>query len=198
MLKKKKGNSILQIIVIFLALLLAVMSIATFTKFKITAYGEKSKNALTYSNLSIFATNNIDMDLLSQSPDKNIIMIKDPNYALQVWEENLKYNFGLDSTYTPKSSSNFIKSKVDIKNYILYNVNALTNDVTVYELNPETLLFSETDYPSGKGVIKTPEGTTVNITTLYTDIGFTINVVPGHNQYVQVSKTTGAYKLSKN
>ncbi len=165
-----------------------------FTKYKIVSEGEICSDKLVAANLAPLNPPNINLDLLSQSPSKKVIMIKDPNSALQTWEKHLKYNFGLDNNYAPKSDTNFIKSKVDIKRFIIYNVNIQNNNVTVYTLNPNTLQFDVTEHPNGKGNLTTPKGNKVEVTSIDTDIGFTIDTMFNNKKYVQVSEDVFAYK----
>lgn len=193
-LKKQKGSFILQISAFYIVIFLVVFSLAAFTRYRLNGYGQISVNALNSANLSIFSSKIINLDILSQSPSKKVIIIKDPQAALQTWEDRLKFNLNLDNNYMPKYSSSFILSKVDINQFILYNVNDFTKDVTVYTLNPTTGEFDVTDYPNSEGELKTPNGNVVNITTLHTDIGFTINVIGGQNKYVHISRDNGAYK----
>lgn len=194
-LKKKKGYVLLPVFALFTFMLIFILFMFVFTKYKIVSEGEISSNALNASNLAALSLKNIDMDSFLQNPDENLILIKDPNMALRTWEEHLKYNFSLDNTYEPKYKSNFIKSKVDIREFIIYNVNNVTNDVTKYEFNTNTHEFKETDYPNGKGNILTPKGNKVNVTTIHSKIGFTIEgMLNNSKQYVEVSEDNGAYK----
>lgn len=193
-LKKKKGDLILPVFAIFTFMLLFILFMFVFTKYKLTCQGEISSNALNSSNLAAFSKKNIDVDLLSESPSKKLILIKDPNTALQTWEGHLKYNFSLDNNFEPKYKSNFIKSKVDIREFVVYNVNPITNNITTYELNTGTYGFKITNYPNGKGNITTPKGNKVNITTIHSKIGFTIETMLNNTKYVEISEDNGTYK----
>ena len=193
-LKKKNGSGLLPIFIIFTFILLFILLDFELTKYTLVSEGETCSDKLISANLASLNSPNINLDLLSESPSKKIIMIKDPNLALETWEKHLKYNFGLDDNYEPESKTSFIKSKVDIKRFIIYNVNIQTNDVTVYTLNPSTHQFDVEDHPNGKGNLKTDKGNTIQVTSLDTDIGFTINMMFGHTKYVEVSEDSFAYK----
>ena len=194
--KKEKGHFILQISVLYVLIFIFILSMCVFTKYKLTSYGVVAKNALIATNLSVFSPPNLEINIPSENPDSNIIILKNPDVVLQTWEKNLKYNFSLDDNFNPKYGTSYIKSKMDISELIIYNVNVETGDVTAYTLNPSTLTFTSTYYPGGKGNIKTPKGNTVNTTCIYSKVGFTINVISSRNQYVQVSQDNGAYRTN--
>lgn len=193
-LGKKKGNFSIIVAALFTLLLLYILFMFEFTKYRIACEGELVHNELVSSNLAAFSTKNLDLDLLSQSPSKKLITIKDPFAALSTWESHLKYNFNLDDDYNPKYKISFIQSKVDIKEFILYNVNTETNNVTEYDLNTNTGLFSITEHINGKGNIKTPKGNVINVTTIHSTVGFTIDTMLKHTKYIDISEDTFVYK----
>lgn len=193
-LGKKKGNFSIAVAILFTFLLLYILFMFEITKYKLACEGELVHNELTSSNLAAFSTKNLDLDLLSQSPSKKLIIVKDPFAALNTWERHLKYNFNLNDNYNPKSKTSFIQSKVDIKEFILYNVNTVTNTVTEYDLNTDTGLFSITQHINGKGNIKTPKGNVVNVTTIHSTVGFTIDTMLKKTKYVDIGEDTFIYK----
>lgn len=193
-LGKKKGNFQIAVAALFTFLLLFILFNFEFTKYKIACEGELTHTQLVSTNLAAFSTKNLDLDLLSQSPGKKLIMVKNPIAALKTWEDHLKYNFGLNESYEPKYSTSFIKSKVDVKEFILYNVNVVTNNVTEYDLNTDTGLFKVMEHVNGKGNIKTPKGNIVNVTTIHSTVGFTIDTMLNKTKYVEISEDTGVYK----
>ncbi len=196
---KKKGiGFIVQIIAFFLIFALFLIIYTVSTIYRLNNEHDMIKDSLTLANLAPFNQPNLNLDLLSEYPDENVIMIKDPYSALQTWETTLEDNLKLDESFKPMNSSSFIKSKVDIKNFIIYNVNAETKDVTEYTLNPSTMLFDSEDYPNGEGVVKTPSGTILNITTIYSTIGFTINIYSNTDRYGTVTEEDGTYKAINN
>ncbi len=144
--------------------------------------------------MSVFSTNNLDQDLLSQIPDKNIIIIKDPNMAITTWEENMKYNFSLDDNYNPKYETSFIKSKVDIKEFIIYNVDPTTNNITEYKYNADIGTFDSQTFLAAKGIMKTTNGNTINVTTVDSEIGFKIDTLFNKTKYVTIGRDVGIYK----
>ncbi|WP_026884261.1 hypothetical protein [Clostridium akagii] len=194
-LRKKKGSAYILTLFAFLTFLLLYTIFAIgITKYKLAAVGEILDNSLVVSNLSVFSTNNLDQDLLSQSPDKNIIIIKDPNKAIETWKKHMKYNFSLDDNYTPKYSTSFIKSKVDIKTFIIYNVDPTTNNITEYKYNAQAGSFDTENFPSQKGIMKTENGNTINVTTVDSNIGFTIDTIFNKTKYVTIGRDVGIYK----
>lgn len=194
-LGKKKGNFSIAVAALFTFLLLYILFMFEITKYKLACEGELVHNQLTSSNLAGFSTKNVDMDLLSQSPSKKLILIKDPLAVLTTWEGHLKYNFNLDDNYNPKSKTSFMQSKVDIKEFIIYNVNTETNNVTEYDLNTDTGLFTVSEHMNGKGNLKTPKGNVVKVTTIHSTVGFTIDTMfKSNKKYVQISEDSGAYK----
>jgi hypothetical protein len=191
-LKKKKGNLIIQVSAISLFYILFIVCMFAFTKYKISAESEIVGDALVSSNLAALTTKNLDIDLLSQDPSKDIVIVKDPNEALKTFQRHLKYNLGLDEDYVPKNSISSMKGKVDTKRFIIYNVQG--SNVTVYELNPATLNFTVTNYPNGKGNIYTPKGTKVEASTIHSQIGFTLETIFNNSIYVEFSEDTDILK----
>lgn len=191
-MKKKKGNLIIQVSAISLFYILFIVCMFAFTKYRISAESEIVSDALVSSNLAALTTKNLDIDLLSQDPNKNIIIVKDPNEALKTFEMHLKYNLGLDDDYVAKNSISSMKGKVDIKRFIIYNVQG--SDATAYELNPTTLNFSVINYPNGKGNVYTPKGTKVEASTIHSQIGFTLETIFNDSMYVEFSEDTDILK----
>lgn len=185
-MKKKKGNLIIQVSAIFLFYILFIVCMFAFTKYRISAESEIVSDALVSSNLAALTIKNLDIDLLSQDPSKDIVILKDPNEVLKTFQRHLKYNLGLDENYAPKNSISSIKGKVDIKRFSIYNVQG--NDVTVYELNPTILNFSVKNYPNGKGNIYTPKGTKVEASTIHSQIGFTLETIFKDSMHVEFSE----------
>lgn len=191
-MKKKKGNLIIQVSTIFLFYILFIVCMFAFTKYKISAESEIVGDALVLSNLAALTIKNLDIDLLSQDPSKDIVILKDSNEALKTFQRHLKYNLGLDENYAPKNSISSIKGKVDIKRFTIYNVQG--NDVAVYELNPTILNSSVKNYPNGKGNIYTPKGTKVEASTIHSQIGFTLETIFKDSMYVEFSEDTDILK----
>lgn len=193
-LKKKKGAFISAVFGILILFLLFILFEFIVSKQAIISESETVHDALVVSNLAALGSKNLDLDLLAQYPD--VVEIKDPGIVLQTFEKHIRNNLKLDDSYKPVARS-FIKSKVDIKEFIIYNVNAETNDVVVYKLNKETMMFSKEDHPNGKGIIKTPKGNVVNKTTIHSTIDFDINIIFGQIKNVQVSEDNGILKEEK-
>lgn len=190
-LKKKKGGFVSGIFGILTLFLLFILFNFIVSKEAIVSESETVHDSLVASNLAALGSKNLDLDLLAQYPD--IVEIKDPDAALVTFENFIKSNLKLDDNYNPIGRS-FIKSKVSIKEFIIYNVNAETGDVVIYTLNTETMAFSKEDHPNGKGNLKTPKGNVVNKTTIHSTIDFNINVIFGLNKNVQVSEDNGTLK----
>lgn len=191
-LKKKKGNLVIQVSAIFLFYILFIVCMFAFTKYKISAESEIVGDALVSSNLAALTTKNLDIDLLSQDPSKDIIIVKDPYEAFKTFERHLKYNLGLDDKLMPINSISSMKGKVDIKKFIIYNVKG--NDITAYELNPTTLGFSVINYPNGKGNVYTPKGNLVEASTIHSQIGFTLSTIFNNSMYVEFSEDADILK----
>lgn len=194
-LKSKKGSAYVLIFFCFYTfLVIYILSVLGLAKYKIAVVSEILDNALTTSNLSVFSIKNLDQDFLSQSPSKDVIIIKDPNVAMATWKKHIKYNFGLNNDYTPKYSTSFIKSKIDIKTFIIYNVDNITNDITEYKYNSETGLFSEQVFKGAKGTMKTENGNIINVTTVDSEVGFNLDIIFNKTQYVTIARDAGVYK----
>ncbi len=191
-MKKKKGNLIIQVSAIFLFYILFIVCMFAFTKYKISAESEIVGDSLVSSNLAALTIKNLDIDLLSQDPNTDIVIVKDPNEALKTFQRHLKYNLGLDDEFVPINSISSIKGKVEIKRFIIYNVQG--SDITIYELNPVTLSFTVIKYPNGKGNVYTPKGTKVEESTIHSQIGFTLETIFKDSMYVEFSEDTDILK----
>lgn len=189
-LRKKKGNVFFPIFAILTFFLLYILFMFIFSKYKMISEGEIAHDSLVASNLAALSSKNIDLDLLGQDPSKKIVEIKDPYEALNTFEKHLKYNFELNNYYEPESKK-FIKSKVTIEEFIVYNVNAYTGDLTEYELNTDTMSFSQISYSKGKGNLKTPKGNIINVTTIHSKIKFNIETMLNNIQSISISEDTG-------
>lgn len=191
--KKEKGSVFLiEVCGFFLTIFIMAIVLIVHTYFVLNNDGQEAQNALVISNMSIYNSPNLDLNTLSENPQGKYIGIKDPEAALGTWEEHLKYNLNLDQSYTSINSKSFIKSKVDIKDFIIYNVSASSNTVTVYTLNPSTMLFDENIYPIGN--VKDPKGRNIKVSCVYSNIGFTVNTIGKYTKYVTVNKEDGAYE----
>lgn len=189
-LRKKRGHIFFPIFAILTFFLLYILFMFIFSKYKMISEGEIVHDSLVASNLAALSSKNIDLDLLGQDPNKKVVEIKDPYGAFNTFEKHLKYNFDLNNYYEPENK-NFIKSKVTIEEFIVYNVNAYTGDVTEYKLNKDTMSFSQINYSKGKGNLKTPKGNVINVTTIHSKIKFNIETMLNNIQSVSVSEDTG-------
>lgn len=190
-LKNEKGIFSSGIFGILFLFLLFIIFDFIVSRYAIVSESETVHDSLVASNLAALSSKNLDLDLIAQYP--NVVEIKDPNMVLQTFESHIKNNLNLDDSYKPKNK-NFIKSKVNIREFIIYNVNTETNDVVVYTLNTDTMMFSKEDYPNGKGNLKTSKGNVVNKTTIHSTIDFDIDVIFGQIKNVQISEDNGTLK----
>lgn len=189
-LKKKKGTLAAGIFGLLVVFLIFIMFNFIIAKYAIVTESEIVHDSLVSSNLAALSSKDLDLDLLGENLDKKIVEIKDPNVVFQTFQKHIKNNLGLNDDYSPKNKG-FIKSKINVKNFTIYNVNAATNDVIVYTLNTSTMAFSSKDYPGGKGNLKTPKGNIVDKTTIHSTIDFSIEIIFGKIKNVEVSEDTG-------
>lgn len=190
-LKKKDGSVISGIMVLIFMFAFAIMAIFLIAKYRVFIEGQILHNELVSSNLATLGSKDLDLDLMSQYP--NVVQLKDPNLTFESFQKYLKYNVGLDDSLMPIKNK-FIRGKVIIKEFQIYNVNSNTGDVTEYDLNPTTLSFTQIEHSGEKGNLKTPNGNVVNSTTIHSTINVTLDTVFGHKQSTDITDDNSILK----
>lgn len=121
-----------------------------------------TEDALAASNLASALP-----DLEEYGRTGNLI-ISDTDYAYAVYQEALKYNLGLDSNWECPNKS-MISGKVEVVDYIVYNVSG--NDI-------EVVSYGENCYGTyikdGLGSVVAPNGREIENTSVYSKITFPV------------------------
>lgn len=128
-----------------------------------------AEDALAASNL---ASAVIDVEEYGKT---HKLWIPDGERAFEIFREALQINMGLD-TELYSCNNELVTGKVQIEEYIVYNVNDSEIEIRVFdgdgELNTVTM--------GRKGEVFTPDGICVENTTIYSRIGFRVVGLAGH------------------
>lgn len=166
----KKGEATGFATVIFSIAVIIILYFYVFQHYITNSEIEKSADALVISNLAVYK--DINTRVLADDPQN--IIITDCNMAFYTFKKHLRINFDLDSNDNPLDNS-YIKSKITINNFIIYNVSG--EDVIILTYIPEANNFQIDMRYGEKGEIRTPKGTIVSETTVHSSISFDIGIL---------------------
>lgn len=142
-----------------------VLSAATF-QFKTQVYmtaGAYVEDALAASDL---ASALIDVEEYGKT---HTIRIADTETAFQIYRDTLYYNLAMDEAgYSSKTE--LLTGEIQIRQYIVYNVSEGGVEITGYDGQGNCNLH-EIGLP---GTVRTPDGTPVEHTTIYSRVGFRV------------------------
>ncbi|SMC29003.1 hypothetical protein SAMN02745134_03750 [Clostridium acidisoli DSM 12555] len=170
-MKKKDGGIIVEVTVFFMLMIVMILIVFITSLGQVKAESEMVNDDLGTSELAAFK--DIDTDVLGKSQNLNELVITDYNTAFQTFETYLKENLNVNDSFNPNSKANFIKSKVTISDFEIYNLYGNDIEVITYKNGS----FSKVYNNNAKGTIKTPKGNIVNYTTIYAKIEFDINPI---------------------
>ncbi|MDR2042809.1 MAG: hypothetical protein LBQ15_00265 [Clostridium sp.] len=136
------------------------------------------EDALAASNL---ASAVIDIEEYGRT---HILRIASPETAYVSYQEALKGNLQLNADWE-SSSKELAAGKVEILEYIIYNVNG--DDVTVSRFGQSGR--STWLEKGGVGKIKAPDGTLIETTSVYSRIGFPVEGILGISTYAEKEKS---------
>ena len=131
----------------------------------VSAYME---DALATSNL---ASALIDIEKYGTTGE---IVIKNPEEAFSIYKQALQINLQLDENWNSPNIA-LISGPVEIVEYIIYNVKEESVDIYYFGENGKT---QEVNMSDAVG-IKTPDGTEIESTTIYSRITFLVNGIFG-------------------
>ena len=131
----------------------------------VSAYME---DALATSNL---ASALIDIEEYGTTGE---IVISSPEEAFSIYKQALKINLQLDENWDSKNIT-FIGGPIEIAEYIIYNVKE--EGVDIYHFS-QSGMMQEVRVSSASG-LKTPDGTEIESTTIYSRIKFLVNGILG-------------------
>lgn len=161
---------------LFTVLLITILFGFRVSQYMVTSAGVE--DALAASNL---ASAIIDLEEYGKS---HIICVEDPEAAFWRYREALMVNLGLDN-YLNTTNREFLASKVDILQYIVYNVRG--NHISICTLDGKGKMQSQTT--GRKGNVFTPDGVQVETTTIYSKIGFWVNGLLEQEIYAEKEKS---------
>lgn len=171
--KKKKGEIEFFISSIILAVVVLIMMMGMRLNI-IKSTQEYVEDGLVASNL---AAATIDLNEFGSS---NNIINNNFEQSFNDYKEALKINLNLDNNFVPKTRT-LINSNVSIEEFTIYNV--IGNDVQMIRRSSNGNIDRIT-YSNKVGSIKTPNGVTINSTTIYSKIGFQIKGYLKDTHYV--------------
>lgn len=175
---KKKSAEIEFITGMFLLIMLTVLLV---TQLQISLFGTSAsfvEDAVAASNL---ASAVIDIKEYGRT---HTITIESPDQAYELYREAIKQNLKLDDNWE-NSNKDLICGKVEILQYEIYNVKG--KDVTIYSFGAEGEAI--TLVKDGLGSVQTPDGTTIESTSIYSRIGFPVKGVFGLEIAAEKQKT---------
>lgn len=165
----KKSGKIQIVLAIYLLVILMIMVMVymQIEQFKTTrAYME---DALAASNL---ASAVIDIEEFGTT---NNIVIASPEEAFAIYKEAIRFNLNLDDEWECPNKE-LISGPVRILTYIIYNVR--DQDVEIYTYDENGNLIYQ-DIPDGLGSVISPNGITIENTSIYSSIGFPVDAIWG-------------------
>jgi len=137
-----------------------------------------AEDALVASNL---ASAVIDIEEYGKT---HVVQIAMPEEAYQTYREALRYNLQLNEQWE-SGNRNLLAGPVEIEEYTVYNVER--EDVRIYSFGPEG--SSEQVVYDGLGVIKAPDGTVVEATSVYSRICYPVKGILGLEMIAVKQKT---------
>lgn len=180
--RKSKGKIELITGMFFISFLLLIISVhMQIMLFSITSYF--MEDALAASNL---ASAIVD---IQEYGSTNMLCIGSPENAYVLYKEALKTNLQLNENWE-SVQKDLISGRVEVIQYIIYNVRG--QDVTIYCFGKEGENFIEET--GGLGSVKTPDGTLVEATTVYSRIGFPVESILGISVYAEKEKSVDIVK----
>ena len=167
---KRKGEATGFITILFCIAIIIILNFFVFQLYVTNAEIEKTSDALVAANLSTYK--NIDFKTLARNSQD--IIITDDVSAFSTFIKHLGKNLFLDSNEIPIRNS-YIKSKVKVENFIIYNV--LGDDIFILTYLPYSDNFTMEIKMGQKGLMKTPKGTIVSCTTIHSSISFDVGIL---------------------
>lgn len=168
---KSKGQADIVVGMVWFLILLAVILFSfRISQYMVVAAGVE--DALAASNL---ASAVIDIEEYGRTHN---ICISDAGEAFEIFREALCYNLQLDQ-YLNSSNANFMTAPLEIKEYIVYNVQG--DVVRSYFVDGEGKLKRQET--GTKGMVHTPDGVCVETATIYSRVGFWVEGLMGQQFY---------------
>lgn len=175
---KRKSGKIEMITGLYLLVFLVVLLTVQIQMRIFMTSGFYMEDALAASNL---ASAVIDIREYGMS---HVIRIQSPDTAYELYREALKENLQLDDNWENDNKA-LIYGRVRILKYEVYNVEK--GDITIYSYGEEgeNVRF----VPGGAGNVRTPDGTIVESTSVYSKIEFPVRGILGMETQARKHKT---------
>lgn len=152
----------------FFFLMVLLAAAFQFKSYTYMAAGAYVEDALAEADL---ASALIDVEEYGRT---HCIRIADTRKAFEIYRDALYYNLALDEAgYSRKAE--LLTGKVQIKEYIVYNVLEQEIQITCYD-GQGNCLRQESAAP---GTVRTPDGIPVEHTTIYSCVGFQVMGLQG-------------------
>ncbi|WP_027633426.1 hypothetical protein [Clostridium hydrogeniformans] len=183
--RKHKGSVTIKVVIGLLLFQVAVIGI-----WRAVYYleGTNIQYGLQYAQLAAYS----QVDKIELGNDEGYISIKSPDKALNVFKEKLIKNLSLSTDFTRKDGV-FIKDKIIIKDFIIYNVRG--SQVDIYTMSSNGYFNKKTESINNT---KTPIGTKVENTTIHTTLSFDVDVILSTFKDKEIKLDTDIVKYENN
>lgn len=176
---------LIEIVIFFLVMFVVIAESFTMFRASLMTQSNIVSDCMVSANLAALDYRNLDLDIIAKDPNTDTVVIKDYNKALDTYLTKIKYNLNLDSNFQPVGES-FLKSKVNLKEFIIYNVRGNNIDVVTY--SPVTRTFTTTTVLDGKNVFINKKGSVVQFTSVYSSLEFDVEYIMGRTGTVNPSE----------
>lgn len=186
-LSKKKKGGVSTLLVGMVAIYAIINIFAMFMFREAILIGAKSmKTSCDLSNLASYKY----IDRIELGRSQQIIFDEnDVNKVLSTFKEYLMKNMQLDNNLSPISKTSILVKPLTIKKMILYSFeNGVVSVYTYTDINPNFIKSNP------KGSIKTPSGQEVEKTAIYTEVGYTIELMYGYEYEGVITSYTDIVK----
>lgn len=164
--QKRKGY-VGSITAVYYLIFLLAAAWAVMQVYMYHALGTYAEDALAASNL---ASAVID---IQEYGITHSITVQTPDNAYLLYQKALKANMGLDDSWM-SANGNAISGRVQIVDYIVYNVKPPNVEIYSYGSNPYSTVAA-----GGLGSVRAPNGTIIESTSIYSRITFPVEGVFG-------------------
>lgn len=186
MMKKCKGGML--ILVVLIVSVISIMFIPSFLGSVYTERVEDIQDSVHLANISVYS----QIDIKKAGNIDKVYVITDKKKAYDTFMKYLKINMNLNDNLDLKDTG-VIKGKVNVKEFIIYNVENDIVDVCTFNS-----YGSYTEEKKEKKDVKTPNGTSVINTTVHTTISFPVEGLLGEISEREVSVDTDLVKEGGN
>lgn len=152
-----------MVVAMFFFLLVLLGALFQFKVVSYMAAGAYVEDALAASDL---ASALIDVEEYGRTHE---VRISDPADAFEIYRDALQYNLALDEAGC-SAKTELLAGKVQIRQYIVYNVRETEVQITGYDGQGNCILQEK----GIAGTVRTPDGTPVEHTTIYSRVSFQV------------------------